>query len=87
MIWWSVELGLKDSTWVDIANIGRNNCMTKKELKKFLSEFTVNDWPQYDIISVKIMRSRRIGTTRMYRTETMGYTDVLSCGTLAYIEL
>lgn len=87
MVWWSVELGLKNFTWIDIAYCGNHNIMTKAELKKFLSAFSVKDWPQFDIISVKIIRNKRLGTTCMYESETIGYTDVTPQGTLYYIEL
>lgn len=87
MVWWSVELGLRNFTWFNIAWCGRCNVMTKAELKKFLSTFSVKDWLQFDIISVKIIRNKRLGTTTMYESETFGYTDVTPQGTLSYIEL
>ena len=82
MVYWTVLLGLRNFTWI------RHGCpMTKQELKRFLREFKKGDWPQYDIISVKIMRHKRLGTTTMWSSETMGYTDVTPQGTLYPINL
>lgn len=83
MVYWEVRLGTKGAHWRN-----PNLCMTKPELKKFLSEFNAKDWSHYgDIISVKILRNKRVGTTTMWDTETIGYTDVTPQGTLYYIEL
>lgn len=87
MVYWSVLIGLRNLTWMDPAHLGHDNCKSKQELKKFLLDFKTSDWPQHDIISVKILRHKRIGTTTMWTTETMGYTDVTPQGTLYYIEL
>ena len=85
--YWSVLFGERNFTWVDPAYSGYNNCMTKREVEKFLRTFNTSDWPQYDIISVKILHHRRLGTTSMWDTETMGYTDVTPEGKLYDIKL
>ena len=83
MVYWEVRIGVKPGYWHN-----PNLCMTKQELKKFLREFNAKDWSHYgDIISVKILRNKRVGTTTMWETETIGYTDVTPQGTLYYIEL
>lgn len=82
MVCWIVQFGLRNFTWIE-----QVNPMTKQELKKFLREFNTSDWPQYDIISVKIIRRKRLGTTTMWDRETMGYTDVTPQGTLYYFNL
>ena len=83
MVYWEVRIGVKSGYWRN-PNLG----MTKQELKKFLREFNAKDWSHYgDIISVKILRNKRVGTTTTWDTETIGYTDVTPQGTLYYIEL
>jgi len=83
MVYWEVRLGTKGAYWNN-----PNLRMTKQELKKFLREFNAKDWSHYgDIISVKILRNKRVGTTMMWDTETIGYTDVTLQGTLYYIEI
>lgn len=82
MVCWIVQFGLRNFTWIE-----QVNPMTKQELKKFLREFNTSDWPQYDIISVKIIRRKRRGTTTMWGSETMGYTNVTPQGTLYDINL
>lgn len=82
MVCWIVQFGLRNFTWIE-----QVNPMTKQELKKFLREFNTSDWPQYDIISVKIIRRKRRGTTTMWNSETMGFTDVTPQGTLYDINL
>ena len=82
MVFWEVRIGTKGAYWHN-----PNLSMTKQELKKFLREFNASHWPQYkDIISVKILRNKRIGTTTMWDAEAIGYTDVTPQGTLYYIE-
>lgn len=83
MLYWEVRLGVKPGYWIK-----PNLCMTKQELKKFLREFNAKDWSHYgDIISVKILRNKRVGTTMTWDTETIGYTDVTPQGTVYYIEI
>lgn len=87
MVYWSYELGLSNFTWLSSLSkwIGRGG-MDKKEIKRFLSEFNVSDFPQYDIISVKIVRHKRVGTTMTWTDEVIGYTDVTPQGFLYPIE-
>lgn len=87
MVEWSIEFGTRGGHWVSPSWYGIKSFFTKKELKNFLRKFQKSDWPQWDIISVKIKRWKRIGTTRMWEPEVMGYTDVNENGTLYYIEL
>lgn len=83
MVYWEVLFGMKGAYWHN-----PYLCMTKQGLKKFLQEFNAEDWSHYgDIITVKILRNKRIGTTMMWDTETIGYTDVTPQGTLYYIEI
>lgn len=61
--------------------------MNKQQLKKWLLDFKSTDWPQYDIKSVIIIRSKCTIQPSHWKDEIMGYTDVLPCGTLAYIDI
>jgi len=82
MVYWEVRIGT-EGYWHN-----PHLCMTKQELRKFLREFNAKDWPEFNkIISVKILRNKREGTTTMWNTETIGYTDVTPQGTLYYIEI
>lgn len=83
MVYWSVLFGIKGGYWHN-----PKVCMSKKELKKFLSEFNTKDWPNYgEIISLKILRNKRVGTSTTWDKETIGYTDVTPQGTVYYIEI
>ena len=82
MVYWEVRIGTEGAYWHN-----PNLCMTKQELKKFLRAFNTKDWPEFSkIISVKILRNKRVGTTTTWDTETIGYTDVTPQGTLYYIK-
>lgn len=83
MVIYEVLMGIKPGIWDN-----PNMYMTKPELKKFLRKFNAKDWSNYgNIISVKILRNKRVGTTTTWDTETIGYTDVTPQGTLYPINL
>ena len=86
-VYWSIEFGIRGGYWVSPGWYGITSFFTKKELKDCLRKFHKREWPQWDIISVKILRWKRIGTTTQWESEVMGYTDVNENGTLYYIEL
>lgn len=87
MVVWSIEFGIRGGYWVSPGWYGIKVLLTKKELKDFLRKFQKSDWPQWDIISVKIVRWKRLGTTTTWEHEVIGYTDVNDNGTVNYIEL
>lgn len=87
MVYWTIEFGIRGGKWVIPDFYGLRPSLTKKELKDWLRKFHKSNWPQWDIISVKILRCKRIGTTTQWESEVMGYTDVNDYGTVDYIEL
>lgn len=87
MVYWSIEFGTRGGYWVSPSWHGIKSYFTKNELKDFLRKFQKSNWPQWDIISVKISRWKRQGTSDMWKREVMGYTDVNAYGTVNYIEL
>lgn len=83
MVWYDVKFGIRGGYWLPM----NNYVLSKAELRKWLKSFKKSEFPTNDIISVKIYRCNRIGTTMTYDVECLGYTDVDENGKLYPINL
>lgn len=85
--------GVRKVTWrVTVVNANGSEAtlvkgLNKQEVKNYLRNFNAKDENIKNGIRLRIYRISLIDSGYRYKTELMGYTDILEHGAVTYIEL